>query len=589
MGTFWKKDWFAGLIVTVVCLLMTNTQFIEQLEIANYDFAMNQQTRDLQQNIAVIAIDDKSIESLGRWPWPRSLQGEMIEKLAQAGASVIGNTILLSESETHPSNKIIDDAIKSLESKSSPFLDEAINILKEGQSQLDSDAKLANAMQTAGNVVMGMQFELGSPLGKPDSSLPDYVARNALVIDKNIDSGIYIHPTISATPPISKLGETTHAIGHLNMWLDSDGGIRSDLLVVDYYGEVIPSIAAMIAASSLNLNSQDLIISENKQFNLGNLSITLDETGRIYPFFYQDERGNSSFSMDSFSDVYSGVIDANRYKDKIVLIGASAFGVGSSVVTPISEAMPPVLVLANIVASILNQDFIEVPSWAGLVEFFVFILTALFIMLLLPRLKASLAAVISFICFLILIGSSQIMLYSGLWVQLMLPTTLLITGYILLISKRYLVTEKGKIQSDKASADSNKTLGLSYQQQGQLDMALDKFRQCPLDDSIMDPLYNLALDFERKRQFNKASSIYEYMVKHDDKFKDVKDRIKRSNAMQDTVMFGAAGGSAGVSILEDGSVEKPMLGRYEVEKELGKGAMGIVYLGKDPKLIVSLP
>ncbi|MEO1924460.1 MAG: serine/threonine-protein kinase, partial [Gammaproteobacteria bacterium] len=227
---------------------------------------------------------------------------------------------------------------------------------------------------------------------------------------------------------------------------------------------------------------------------------------------------------------------------------------------------------------------IEVPSWAGLVEFFVFILIALFIMLLLPRLKASLAAVISFICFLILIGSSQIMLYSGLWVQLMLPTTLLITGYILLISKRYLVTEKGKIQSDKASADSNKTLGLSYQQQGQLDMALDKFRQCPLDDSIMDPLYNLALDFERKRQFNKASSIYEYMVKHDDKFKDVKDRIKRSNAMQDTVMFGAAGGSAGVSILEDGSVEKPMLGRYEVEKELGKGAMGIVYLGKDPKI-----
>ncbi|MEO1925804.1 MAG: CHASE2 domain-containing protein, partial [Gammaproteobacteria bacterium] len=183
------------------------------------------------------------------------------------------------------------------------------------------------------------------------------------------------------------------------MWLDSDGGIRSDLLVVDYYGEVIPSIAAMIAASSLNLNSQDLIISENKQFNLGNLSITLDETGRIYPFFYQDERGNSSFSMDSFSDVYSGVIDANRYKDKIVLIGASAFGVGSSVVTPISEAMPPVLVLANIVASILNQDSIEVPSWAGLVEFFVFILIALFIMLLLPRLKASLAAVISFICF----------------------------------------------------------------------------------------------------------------------------------------------------------------------------------------------
>ncbi len=584
MGTFWKKDWFAGLFITLVFLFLANSQFIEKLEFANYDFAMNLLARESQQNIAVIAIDDKSIENLGRWPWPRSLQAEMIEKLAQGGVSVIGNSILLSEPQTHLGDKYFNDAINNLESKSDPELSEAINILKQGQSELDSDGKLANAMQHAGNVVMGMQFQLGTPLGKPDEPLPEYVSRNAMGFNADIDSGVYIYPTISATPPINILGETTHAIGHLNMWLDNDGGIRSDLLAVDHYGQIIPSLAAMIAAASLNLSSQDLKISENKQFNLGNLSITLDDIGRIYPFFYQDAQGNSSFSMDSFYDVYSGVIDASIYKDKIVLIGASAFGVGTSVVTPIAEAMPPVLVLANIVASILNQDFIEIPGWAWPVEISVFILIALYLMLLLPRLSANLAATISFVCFVLLIGSSQFLLYSGLWLQFMLPTTLLIAGYILLISKRYLVTEKGKIQSDQASADSNRTLGLSYQQQGQLDMALDKFRQCPLDDSIMEPLYNLALDFERKRQFNKASSIYEYMTKHDAKFKDVADRIKRSNAMQDTVMFGASGGTAGVSILEDGSVEKPMLGRFQIEKELGKGAMGIVYQGKDPKI-----
>ncbi len=584
MGNFWKKDWFAGLIVTIIFILLTNSQGIEKLELANYDFAMNQLSRDPQQNIAVISIDDQSIENLGRWPWPRSLQAEMIEKLAQGGASVIGNTILLSEAETHISNKIIDDAIKNLESKSNPILNEAINILKMGKSNLDSDGKLANSMKLAGNVVMGMQFQLGSPLGKPDKPLPDYVSRNALKFDKNINSEIFIYPTISATPPISVLGERTHAIGHLNMWQDNDGGIRSDLLAVDYYGEIIPSLAAMIAASSLNLTSQDLKISGNKQFSLGNLSITLDDIGRIYPFFYQDAQGNSSFSMDSFYDVHVGKIDASKYKDKIVLIGASAFGVGSSVVTPIAEAMPPVLVLANIVASILNQDFIEIPDWARLVEVSVFLLIALFLMLLLPRLQASMAAAISFVCLILLIGSSQFLLYAGLWLQFMLPTALLVAGYIMLISKRYLMTERGKIRSDQASADSNKTLGLSYQQQGQLDMALDKFRQCPLDDSMMEPFYNLALDFERKRQFNKASSIYEYMAKHDAKFKDVQDRLKRSNAMHETVMFGAAGGSAGTSILEDGSVEKPMLGRYQIEKELGKGAMGIVYLGKDPKI-----
>ncbi len=584
MGTFWKKDWFAGLIVTVIFLLMTNSQLIEKLEFANYDFAMNQLAREPQQNIAVIAIDDQSIENLGRWPWPRSLQAEMIEKLAQSGANVIGNSILLSEAQTHLGDKYIDEAIKNLESKSDPRLNEAIDILKQGQSELDSDGKLANAMNKAGNVVMGMQFQLGSPLGKPDKPLPGYVSRNAFKLDSNIDSGIYVYPTISATPPISALGEMTLAIGHLNMWLDSDGGIRSDLLAVDYYGEIIPSLAALIAASSLNLSSQDIKISANRQFNLGNLSITLDDIGRIYPFFYQDAQGNTPFSIDSFYDVYVGNIDASKYKDKIVLIGASAFGVGSSVVTPIAESMPPVLVLANIVASILNQDFIEIPDWAWIVEIIAFILIALYLMLLLPRLHAGLAAAISFVCLVLLIGSSQFLLYSGIWLQLMLPTSLLVMGYILLISKRYLVTERGKIRSDQESAESNRTLGLSYQQQGQLDMALDKFRKCPLDDSMMEPFYNLALDFERKRQFNKASSIYEYMIKHDAKFKDIQDRIKRSNAMQDTIMFGAPGAQGGTNILSDGTIEKPMLGRYQVEKELGKGAMGIVYLGKDPKI-----
>jgi len=584
MGTFWKKDWFAGLLVSMICLLIAGSQLIEKLEFANYDFAMNQLARDPQQNIAIISIDDKSIDNLGRWPWPRSLQAEMIDKLAQSGASIIGNSITLSEPQTHLGEEYFDKAIVNLESISDPRLDETINILKEGQSTLDSDGKLANAMQQAGNVVMGMHFQLGDPLGKPDGSLPDFVGRNALKLNTNIDTGVYVYPAINATPPINILGEKAHAIGHLNMWQDSDGGIRSDLLSVDYYGEVIPSLAAMIVASSLNLTSQDLNFLENKKFTLGKLSITLDDIGRIYPFFYQDEEGNSAFKMDSFYEVYSGNIDVSKYKDKIVLIGSSASGVGTNFVTPISESMPPVLVLANIVASILNQDFIEIPDWAALVEMLTFILIALYLMLLLPRLKANMAAIISFVCLILLIGISQFLLYSGLWLQLMLPTTLLVTGYILLISKRYLVTEKGKIKSDQASADSNRTLGLSYQQQGQLDMALDKFRQCPLDDSIMEPLYNLALDFERKRQFNKASSIYENMMKHDSKFKDIQDRIKRSNAMQETVMFGAAGGSSGVSILEDGSVEKPMLGRYEVEKELGKGAMGIVYLGKDPKI-----
>jgi serine/threonine-protein kinase len=75
------------------------------------------------------------------------------------------------------------------------------------------------------------------------------------------------------------------------------------------------------------------------------------------------------------------------------------------------------------------------------------------------------------------------------------------------------------------------------------------------------------------------------MAGYDKDFKDLKIKLERAKNLSETVILG--GGSAhpgGTLILGDGTVEKPMLGRFEVEKELGKGAMGVVYLGKDPKI-----
>jgi serine/threonine protein kinase len=102
----------------------------------------------------------------------------------------------------------------------------------------------------------------------------------------------------------------------------------------------------------------------------------------------------------------------------------------------------------------------------------------------------------------------------------------------------------------------------------------------------MEVLYNLGLDFERKRQFNKAESVFKYMAEYNPKFRDLDVRLVQTRAMSETVVLGGSSGRGNAStlVLDKAGVSKPMLGRYEIEKELGKGAMGVVYLGKDPKI-----
>ena len=308
----------------------------------------------------------------------------------------------------------------------------------------------------------------------------------------------------------------------------------------------------------------------------------------MYTFYYAGEGDRPAFPVDSFFDVFTGNIPAEKYRDKVVLIGASAAGVGSLLKTPVSPTMAPVVSAAHIVSSILNEDFFITPSWAGWATFGTYLLISLYLIVVFPRLNAGVSAGITVVLAVALFVSHYaLMTTQAMWVQLMMPAALLVVGHVLLTTKRFLVTEKGKLKSEAESAETNRMLGLAYQGKGDLDAAFASFRKVqPVDDQVLDLAYNLALDFERKRQFNKAVSVYQYIAENNPKFRDVATRMNRGKAMEETVMLGAAGGAhpGGTLLLDDGGVQKPMLGRYEVEKELGKGAMGVVYLGKDPKI-----
>ena len=599
---FWKKDWFVGLAICILIITLNKFGLFDKLERDAYDYGVASSVRSPSDKVAIIAIDNESIANIGRWPWPRDIHAQMHRILHKGGAKVIGQTTFFIEPQIDPGLRYIqqlltfygDSSLSQLDKIQPPLsqdIDQLGQQLLQAEIDLNTDQKLADSLRETGNIVLAMHMGIGLARGKPDTTLPDFVTRNQINNIKNNPThnpnNLLPLPINNVFYPIEPLGVVAAGIGALTAYPDSDGGIRTEPLVVDYYNQIYPSLSLQLALSSLNLKPSDITVNLGDNLEIGRLSIKTSDEMLMHTFFYNNVGGASAFPIDSFYDVLEGKIPASKYKGKIVLIGATAVGVGDTMVTPIDSNMAPVLTLAHSVSSILNEDFFIQPDWSLPALAGITLLIALYILFILPKLNAGLSATITILLLLgLFISHYVLMTRHGLWLQLVTPAILLIAGHLLLTTKRYLTTEKGKMALDAESAESNRMLGLSLQGQGQLDAAFDKFRRLPKSPEMLELLYNLALDFERKRQFNKAGSVYQVMSEIDAKFRDVKQRLNRASAMEETVILGGGKSSSagGTLVLNTAGIEKPMLGRYEVDKELGKGAMGSVYLGKDPKI-----
>ncbi|HEY7657461.1 MAG TPA: CHASE2 domain-containing protein [Burkholderiales bacterium] len=590
---FWRADWFLGVVVALVILAWSGRDLIQSLERKAYDLGVQSATRVPSDQIAVIAIDESSIANIGRWPWSREVHAKMVDALAGAKARIVVNSTLFFEPQIDPGLAYVDKLLEVYRNipqgeSPPPGLSLVGELLSEAEQALNTDRTLADSLKRAGNVLLPMLFQaLAEPQGAPDPKrpLPDYLLGNSLTLKLPGGDELTL-PGIGPIYPIPELGANAAAIGHLNVSNDVDGAVRAEPLLIRHYDRYFPSLALMTAVRSLNLQVADIKPQLGESVQLGRLVIRTDPELRMNTFFYADRDNRPAFPVDSFFDVYSGKIPAAKYQDKIVLIGATAAGLGTAQVTPVSPATAPVLTLAHTVSSILGGHFFVTPAWGVAVEKAVYLVVALYLIVLLPRLKAAVAGFASLVLGAALVAAHfALMVTQLMWLQLMVAVVLLAVGYVALITKRFLVTERGKEKSDIESAQSNRMLGLAYQGQGQLDTAFDSFRKLPMDDGVMDLLYNLALDFERKRQFNKAESVFRYMADYNPGFRDLPSRLSRAKAMSETVILGGSGGHpGGTLILPGGGVEKPMLGRYQVEKELGKGAMGVVYQGRDPKI-----
>ena len=576
--------WLFGLGLTVLFLWLgfARLDFIDALELKFYDMRMKlTQEPEAQSDIVLVNIDDDSIEKLGRWPWSRSRIAAGIDKLHAAGPKLIGLNILFSEAEENSGLMVLgllDEQFKK--SGLEKAGDSSLIFLKEMaklKQQLDNDKTLALALEKAGDVVLPVVFV--PTVTADESQQPEKDLAGRVVTSVRTAADASVPRANQIILPLQAFLSSAKGIGHISLGPDSDGKARHERLLYNYRGVYIPSYALAMAALSLNIPIEQIDATLGASIKLGQILIPLTLDSEFLVSF-KGPRG--SFKSFSFYDVINDKIPAAIFKNKLVLVGVSASGLINPLSTPSDALMPLSEFSANTIWSILNKRFVQRPAWNTGAELLAVLVLGLLITFVFPKLRAVAAGAV----FLVLVGgilggATYVFVAKGLWVSTTYPLLLLILGYIGVVSIKFFATEADKEKVEGESAESNRMLGLSFQDQGRLDLAFEKFRRVPVDENMKDTLYNLALDFERKRQFHKAVAVYEHIEKRDPKYKDIRERKSKMIQVGETMILGAGGADPLFSSATD---TKPTLGRYEIVKQLGKGAMGVVYLGKDPRI-----
>ncbi len=592
-----KTDWFLGLAVTVLILIFANSGLLQPLEALGYDLGVQfSSSKPANQDVVVVAIDDAALEERGAWPWPRDVLARAIDLLSSARPSVIGLALPLDTIQTYQGLEELQK-INELASKPSSKLKNSFKRkLRHLERSMDTDRTLANSLSRAGRVVLAIPYSKDTH-AIPDIQkvLPDYLDKYTLhevVMPERSALLRWLRPELvpvagKVYPPIEPLARYAGGAGVINFGGYGQNVARSLPLVYRYGDSYLPSLSLMMTARNMSQSTRSIRVALGYRLELANNAVAADDHLRIYPRFYKSEEDKPAFQTYSILDVLNNRIKRSSLKDKTILIGLTATQYINPLMTPIGEVMPPVMVTAHAVSSMLNEELFNVPSSGNWLQFAAFTLIGLYLMMLLPRFRLGTGIIMSVLLVVLLLNVHfYSMISRSTWLPLMAPLFALLLGHFLLGIKHAIEGRVKRIHEDLS--DANQSLGQFLHQQGQLDAAFEKYSSCVLGKSLLNKLYNLGLDYERKRQFNKAVTVFDYIDTHEPAYNDVRERIKRNQQVSNQ-MLGSGGTMAANSadatmMISSQGVEKPMLGRYKVDRELGRGAMGLVFLGHDPKI-----
>ena len=240
-------------------------------------------------------------------------------------------------------------------------------------------------------------------------------------------------------------------------------------------------------------------------------------------------------------------------KDATVFVDADPAIVGAVAALPSRQFVTHSEITAALLADIEQNRMIIAPAWAKAMEYVLPALLAIVAILFMPDRNRKEIGVVALTGVLALLLFEALLLI-GLHVRIDLGRPIVMFVGVGCLSA-YLVPNL-----KKSSTDAFKK-GSDFLAAGRLEPAFAEFRRCSPSETVAAVMYKLSLAFEEQAKPERAEAVLEWM--------------KRTHGTGEPANKLTSGKLSGIP---------QQLGRYVIEKRIGRGAMGAVYLAKDPRI-----
>ncbi len=351
-----RDGWTVALGLALLAAALALSGWTWRADRLVYDFGLSVFSRPVPADIVIVAIDDASIDAIGRWPWPRAVHSTLLNQLASAQPRAVALDLILSEADPDP----------------------------------EQDRLLAHMLRRAAPVVLPVAWQSGVP------GLPPRLLAPVGVLQSVAQLG-------AAEVPVDADGVLRHAF--LDIGRVQDG----QLLTYPHMALALMRAAGESLAPTFPSESEAVLplVASPKAG---------DAWQRDHRFLIRYTGPPGHVQRVSYVDVLRGAVPAQVLAGRYVLVGMTALGLGDTLATPVNgqqQAMPGVEVLSNTLYTLRSGDTLQAASpgfVAALAAMLLIVLVAGF-----QRVGTRWALVLALASVPLVIGASLLALNAGWW------------------------------------------------------------------------------------------------------------------------------------------------------------------------------